>query len=128
VGICDTLKQNSVDVGKISRVTDDKKLALTYRVGGLLALKENTFEEVAHTDHWQIFREHDKATAVYFSEDKTKLHELITELGTYDVPVKLYVFSWSKNEYASELSDYPHIAVLDIPEPILAVYREINNL
>lgn len=121
-------KTELFDVGKISRVTDDKKLALTYRVGGLLALKENTFEEVAHTDHWQIFREHDKSTAVYFSEDKTKLHELITELGSYNVPVKLYVFSWSKYEYASELSDYPHIAVLDIPEPILAVYREINNL
>lgn len=121
-------KTELFDVGKISRVTDDKKLTLTYRVGGLLALKENTFEEVAHTDHWQIFRDHDKSTAVYFSEDKTKLHELITELGSYDVPVKLYVFSWSKNEYASELSEYSHIAVLDIPEPILAVYREINNL
>lgn len=121
-------KTELFDVEKISRVTDDKKLALTYRVGGLLALKENTFEEVAHTDHWQIFREHDKSTAVYFSEDKTKLHELITELGSYDVPVKLYVFSWSKNEYASDLSEYSHIAVLDIPEPILAVYREINNL
>ncbi len=121
-------KTELCDVGKLSRVTDDKKLALTYRVGGLLALKENTFEETEHTDHWQIFSEHNKSTAVYFSEDKTKLHELIEKLGSYKTPVKLYVFSWSKNEYGSELSHYQHVTVSDIPEPILAVYREINNL
>ena len=121
-------KTELCDVGKLSRVTDDKKLALTYRVGGLLALKENTFEETEHTDHWQIFSEHNKSTAVYFSEDKTKLHELIEKLGSFKTPVKLYVFSWSKNEYGSELSHYQHVTVSDIPEPILAVYREINNL
>ncbi len=121
-------KTELCDVGKLSRVTDDKKLALTYRVGGLLALKENTFEEIEHTDHWQIFMEHNACTAVYFSEDKTLLHDLIKKLGDYHVPVKMYVFSWSKNEYASELLDYKHITVSDIPEPILAVYRDINNL
>jgi adenine-specific DNA-methyltransferase len=121
-------KTELCDVGKLSRVTDDKKLALTYRVGGLLALKENTFEETEHTDHWQIFMEHDACTAVYFSEDKTLLHDLIKKLGDYQVPVKLYVFSWSKNEYGSELSAYQNISVSDIPEPILAVYREINNI
>ena len=38
----------------------------------------------------------------------------------------LYIFSWGKNEYAEEFGSET-IEVKDIPEPILKIYKQIQN-
>jgi adenine-specific DNA-methyltransferase len=107
-------------------VTDEDKIKLTYEVGTVLALKENTFDEVKKSTHYQIFSSSKQLTAIYFSENKIDLSELIEHLINQEKPCKLYLFSWTKGEYKHEFSEYENITAEDIPEPILDVYKSIG--
>ena len=93
----------------------------------MIALRENTLNEVEKNDWWQIFEGSGKNTAIYFKEDKERLQLLVEKLEKTGKPCSLYIFSWGKNEYKSEYSS-KNIRVEDIPEPILEVYKEINRL
>ena len=121
-------KTELLDIDHISHVSDEQKIKLTYQAGEMIALRENTFEEVEKDEWWQIFKDGTKYTAIYFKEDKSKLNELIKKMGKLKEKVVLYVFSWGKNEYKNEFTDYKNIRVEDIPEPIIDVYREVNRL
>jgi hypothetical protein len=116
-----------VDVEKLQKVPDEKRLSLTYQAGEMIALRENTFDEVEKNEWWQVFSSKEKTVAIYFQEDKKKLRELVKKLSN-NQEVALYVFSWSKNEYTNEFAEYTNIRVEDIPEPIIEVYKEINRL
>lgn len=116
-----------VDIEKLHHTPDQAKVRLTYQVGEMVGLRENTLNEVEKNDWWQIFEGHGKTTAIYFKEDKEKLQDLVEVLEKKKQPSVLYVFSWGKNEYKSEYSSQ-NIRVEDIPEPILEVYKEINRL
>lgn len=120
-------KTKLVDVEKLQKVPDEKRLSLTYQAGEMIALLENTFEETEKNDWWQTFSSQNKTVAIYFQEDKQKLRELVKKLSAKQ-EVVLYVFSWSKNEYTNEFAEYDNIRVEDIPEPIIEVYKEINRL
>ncbi len=120
-------KTKLVDVEKLQKVPDEKRLSLTYQAGEMIALRENTFNEIEKSDWWQIFSSKTKTVAIYFQEDKQKLRELVAKLSDQE-QVVLYVFSWSKNEYTNEFAEYTNIRVEDIPEPIIEVYKEINRL
>ena len=112
-----------VEVQGLSRLTDDDKLEITKEMGAMIALRENSFEQVEQTSHWQTYENNTQVTAIYYREDKTKIDEYIDKLNAQDKPVKLYVFGWGKNagtEYASK-----KIIVEDIPEPLIEVYKEI---
>jgi len=121
-------KTELLDVEHISHVSDEQKIKLTYQAGEMIALRENAFEEVEKDEWWQIFKDGTKYTAIYFKEDKSKLNELIKKLGKLKEKVTLYIFSWGKNEYKNEFTDYKNIRVEDIPEPIIDVYKEVNRL
>ncbi len=139
-------KTSFVDKDKIEGVDDETKLKLTYEVGEMIGLKEDTLNEIEKTDYWQIFADlkEEKITAIYFKEDKEKLGDLVKKLekiiienkpgGTKinsekykGVKVALYVFSWTKNKYRNEYGS-EDIRVEDIPEPILEVYKDINKI
>ncbi|PIR86445.1 site-specific DNA-methyltransferase [Candidatus Kaiserbacteria bacterium CG10_big_fil_rev_8_21_14_0_10_43_70] len=116
-----------VDIDQIKKVSDDAKVRITYQAGEMIAVREDTLNEVEENEWWQIFESKGKMTAIYFKEDKSKLEELITKLEKKNLPVALYIFSWGKNEYKGEYSS-PNIRVEDIPEPIIEVYKELNRL
>jgi adenine-specific DNA-methyltransferase len=116
-----------VDIEQIHKVPDDAKIRVTYQAGEMIAVREETLNEVEKNDWWQIFESQGRMTAIYFKEDKSKLGELIEKLEKNNTPVALYIFSWGKNEYKGEYSS-ENIRVEDIPEPILEVYKEINRL
>lgn len=118
-------KTDLVDVEKINRIPDEAKIRVTYQAGEMIAVKEDTLNEVEKNEWWQIFEGKGRMTAIYFKEDKSKLAELIEKLEKKDRPTALYIFSWGKNEYKGEYSS-TNIRVEDIPEPILEVYKEIN--
>ena len=116
-------KTDFVETSGLSTLTDEDRLGITKEMGAMIALKENSFEQVEQTSHWQTYENTTQVTAVYFREDKTKIDEYIDKLNAQNKPVKLYVFGWGKNvgaEYASE-----KISVEDIPEPLIEVYKEI---
>ncbi|MFA5010056.1 MAG: DNA methyltransferase [Patescibacteria group bacterium] len=116
-----------VDIEQIHKVPDEAKIRITYQAGEMIAVREDTLNEIERNDWWQIFRGHEQMSAIYFQEDKSKLEELVKSLGKKDMPVALYIFSWGKNEYKGEYSS-ENIRVEDIPEPILEVYKELNRL
>jgi len=120
-------KTDLVDIEKLHRTPDHSKVKLTYQAGEMIGLRENTLKEKEKNEWWQIFEGSGKTTAIYFKEDKEKLHELVDLLEKKKTPAVLYIFSWGKNEYKSEYSG-ANIRVEDIPEPILEVYKEINRL
>ncbi len=121
-------KTELLDVEHISHVSDEQKIKITYQAGDMIALREGTFEEVEKDEWWQIFKDGTKYTAIYFKEDKRKLNELIKKLSKLKEKVVLYIFSWGKNEYKNEFTEYKNIKVEDIPEPIIDVYKEVNRL
>jgi len=116
-----------LDVGCISKISDEQKIKLTHQAGEIIALRENTLYEKEKNNWWQIFYGNNKHTAIYFKEDKSHLRNLVEKLVKIDEKVVLYIFSWGKNEYGNEFSEYPNIIVEDIPEPIIEVYKEINK-
>ncbi|MEX2305133.1 MAG: site-specific DNA-methyltransferase [Waddliaceae bacterium] len=120
-------KTEFVDVESVHNVSDQKKIELTHQAGRMIAFREDTLKETQKNDWWQIFIDKKgKTTAIYFKEDKEKLDELVEKIGKSDKAV-LYIFSWGKNEYKNEFTEYKNIRVEDIPEPILEVYKEINK-
>lgn len=120
-------KTDLVDIEQIHKVSDDAKIRITYEAGEMIAVREDTLNEIEKNDWWQIFEGSGKLTAIYFKEDKAKLNELIAKLEKKNLPVALYIFSWGKNEYKGEYSS-ANIRVEDIPEPIIEVYKELNRL
>jgi len=121
-------KTKLLDIDHISHVSDEQKIKLTYQAGEMIALREGTFEEVEKNEWWQIFKDGTKYTAVYFKENKLKLNELVIKLSKIKEKIVLYIFSWGKNEYKNEFTEYKNIRVDDIPEPIIDVYKEVNRL
>ena len=120
-------KTDLVSVEKIHKISDESKIKVTYQAGEMIAVREDTLNEIEKNDWWQIFEGNKKYTAIYFKEDKTQIQKLIQILEKKGMPVVLYVFGWGKNEYRNEYgSDLIHVE--DIPEPILEVYKEINRL
>jgi adenine-specific DNA-methyltransferase len=120
-------KTDLVDIDSVYKVSDDGRIKLTYRVGEMIGLREDTLNEVQKNEWWQIFEGNGKTTAIYFKEDKTKLSALVELLEKKNRPAVLYIFSWGKNEYKGEYSS-ENLRVEDIPEPILEVYKEINRI
>lgn len=120
-------KTDLVNIEKIHKIPDEAKIRVTYEAGEMIAVREDTLNEVEKNEWWQIFEGKGRITAIYFKEDKSKLGELIDKLEKKNAPVALYIFSWGKNEYKGEYSSQ-NIRVEDIPEPILEVYKEINRL
>lgn len=116
-----------VDIEQIHKVPDDAKIRITYEAGEMIAVREDTLDEVEKNEWWQIFESKGKLTAIYFKEDKAKLAELIAKLEKKNLPTALYIFSWGKNEYKGEYST-ANIRVEDIPEPIIEVYKELNRI
>lgn len=121
-------KTELLDIDHISHVSDEQKIKLTYQAGEMIALREGAFIEVEKNEWWQIFRDGTKYTTIYFKEDKSKLNELVKKLSKLKEKVVLYIFSWGKNEYKNEFTEYKNIKVEDIPEPVIDVYKEVNRL
>ena len=120
-------KTDLVDIEKLQRISDESKIKITYQAGEMIAIRENTLNELDKNDWWQIFESDNKKTAIYFKEDKLKLPELVKILEKEDKSTVLYIFGWGKNEYKNEYST-KNIKVEDIPEPIIEVYKEINRI
>lgn len=120
-------KTDLVNIEKLQRISDESKIKITYQAGEMIAIRENTLNELDKNDWWQIFENEEKKTAIYFKEDKVKIPELIKLLEKENKPTVLYIFGWGKNEYKNEYST-KNIKVEDIPEPIIEVYKEINRI
>ena len=98
-------KTDFVETENLDNATDQDKIELTYKAGEMIAIREDTFDEVEKNDWWQIFSNGKEATAIYFKEDKSKLQKLVDKLDKMNKKVNLYIFSWGKNEYTNEFPE-----------------------
>ncbi len=126
-GSLEYFKTEFVDVENIDKVSDKKKLEFTYEAGQMIALKEDSFREVEKNKNYQIFTNgKDKYVGIYFRENLGKLSEMEKKiLDKKDV--KLYIFSHSENDFKNDYAEYKNVRVENIPEPILKIYKSLNN-
>ncbi len=126
-GSLEYFKTEFVDVENIDKVSDKKKLEFTYEAGQMIALKEDAFKEITKNKFYQIFTdEKDKFVGIYFRENLDKLAEMEKKiLDKKDV--KLYLFSYGVNDFKKDYTEYKNVTVKDIPEPILKIYKRLNN-
>ncbi|MDD5693121.1 MAG: DNA methyltransferase [Patescibacteria group bacterium] len=118
-------------VGKnsILNSTDKDKIELAYNAGELLALAENTLYEQEKNDFYQIFRDRDRYTAIYFSEEMNKYDEFIQKVQNLRATeISVYVFSWEADEDIYEFEDLKNVRIKTIPQPIVEIYKQIYNL
>lgn len=108
---------------------DDKdKIQLAYHAGEMLAIAENTLEQVKKNDYWQVFENKDRMTAVYFREEQDKLDEFVKEVLSLKKPVIVYMFSWEERTEVADFEDNNKISLKTIPQPILEIYKQIYNI
>lgn len=126
----------------VEHATDADKVALTQKAGCLLALGENTLDEVVTARSYQIFKRRggDRSangfeyTAVYFSGNLLqfcKFREEIEKLQqSEDHPrIAVYVFCWGDATiFENEFDDLRGVTIKSIPQPILEIYENLNNL
>lgn len=127
---------------KITDITDADKVALTQKAGCLLALGENTLEEIKTAKSYQIFqlRKGDKPTndfgytAVYFSGNLLHFADFRREIEQIQAAnpltrIAVYVFTWGDPSiFENEFDDLSGITIKPIPQPILEIYQNIHQL
>ena len=127
---------------KITDITDADKVALTQKAGCLLALGENTLEEIRTAKSYQIFqlRKGDKPTndfgytAVYFSGNLLQFADFRREIEQIQAAnpltrIAVYVFTWGDpSVFENEFDDLSGITIKPIPQPILEIYQNIHQL
>lgn len=127
---------------KITDFTDADKVALTQKAGCLLALGENTLEEIKTAKSYQIFqlRKGDKPTndfgytAVYFSGNLLQFADFRREIEQIQAAnpltrIAVYVFTWGDpSVFENEFDDLSGITIKPIPQPILEIYQNIHQL
>ncbi len=117
-------------VGKHSpnKVTDDDRVELSYKAGYLLALSENTLEEIKKTDYYQIFENKDNATAIYFKEDLRGFDDFVKEVESLEKPTSVYIFSWDNAQgFEYNFEHIERVQIKSIPQAILEIYKSINQ-
>lgn len=121
-------KSSFVGKHSVLDVDDKDKLQLAYHAGEMLSIAENTLELTEKSDHWQIFENNDRHTAVYFKEEYAQLDTFIEKVQKLNKPVSVYIFSWEDDPYLDEFEGNGNITVKTIPQPILEIYKQIYNL
>lgn len=128
-GIASNLKYYKTDlipVKRIDQIDDNQRQQLTNKAGQMIAIKENTFEEIEHNEWYQIFENQSTGckTAIYFREDMEKLEELIEKVSFCQTV--LYVYSYGRIDKKLYRYLSKNITIEDIPEPIIEIYKQIN--
>ena len=114
-------------VGKNSILdADDRdKIELAHNAGAMLAIAENTLNEIEKNDYSQLFENEQQYTAVYFKEDFDKFGKFVEKVKSLKKPVSVYAFSWEKEFEFDDFNDNKNITVKTIPQPILEIYKQI---
>jgi len=121
-------KTTFIGKNNIMKATDEDKIELAHQAGDLLALAENTLYKVKENKFWQIYKNGERFTAVYFREELDKFDEFVEMVEKLKCPTTVYVFSWGDEEFAEEFEHIEWVKVKTIPLPILEIYKNIYNL
>jgi hypothetical protein len=102
---------------------------LAHKAGYLLAIAENTLDEIDATQYYQFFENSEKITAVYFKEELNEMERFLEKVEIYNKPIALYLFSWGNSiDYEGLFDHIPNLTIKTIPLPILEIYKNIYNI
>lgn len=102
---------------------------MAHKAGYLLAIAENTLDEIVATQYYQFFENSEKITAVYFKEELNEMESFLEKVETYNKPIALYLFSWgNSSDYEGLFDHIPNLTIKTIPLPILEIYKNIYNI
>lgn len=118
------LKTDFVPKDDIKSISDNDKIAFSHQVGVMLALKENTFDEVKSNKYYQVFTSSEKITGIYFSENIRQLDTLLDYLDAQNLSCCLYAYP----ELDEEDFRGGNITLNEIPEHILKIYQTIGAI
>lgn len=122
-------KTDFVGSNNILSATDEDKSSLAHKAGYLLAIAENTLEEIELSNCFQLFENDKKVTAIYFKEEMTEMETFLEKVENIEKPINLYLFSWgNKSEFEALFDHLEHISIKTIPQPILEIYKKIYNI
>ncbi|MBO7462233.1 MAG: site-specific DNA-methyltransferase [Bacteroidales bacterium] len=114
--------------------SDDDKIQLSLRAGCLLALAENTLEEIETTNCFQIFSDGNRHfTGVYFTGKAAEIPTFAQKLEALRDEnrrnkISAYFFCWGDSEqFEDEFTSLERISLKPMPKPILDIYQSINN-
>lgn len=126
-------------VGKrrCTEALDEDRSALAAKAGALLALAEETLEEVPlsakEAKRWQRFTDGARRhTLVYFSDDLdgfASLAETADAIRAADGAARVTVYVYATgcvDAFENEFDDLSRLSLKPIPEPILEIYKAIN--
>ena len=122
-------KTSFVGKNNILSASDEDKSTLAHKAGYLLAIAENTLDEIEATNFYQFFENTEKVTAVYFKEEMDEMNTFLQKVEALEKPVSLYLFSWGNSSDFEGLFDHiPKLTIKTIPQPILEIYKNIYNI
>jgi adenine-specific DNA-methyltransferase len=116
------------------RATDYDKTELSKKAGCLLALAENTLEEIEASNSYQIFSDgKNHYTGVYFTGRLSEIQTFTQKLETLRdqnrrIRITAYFFCWGDcAQFEDEFTSLERISLQPIPKPILDIYQSINR-
>lgn len=130
-GFGESLKYyHTVFIGKNNVLdTDEDRSNLAHKAGYLLAIAENTLNEIVSTYYFQFFLGGNRLTAIYFKEELDLMNEFIEKVTSYNLLTTVYIFSRADSrEYEDLFEHIANISVKIIPKPILEVYKNIFKI
>lgn len=113
--------------------TDTDCVILSQKAGGLLALGENTLEELKHNNSYQIFSDNGKRfTAIYFTGNLDAFGDFVSEIEQIQqdkqAKIAVYIFCWGcVDSFENEFNNMKGISLKAIPQSILEIYKSINS-
>lgn len=122
-------KTDFVGNNNILDATDEDKTILAKKAGFLLAIAENTLDEIEQTDFFQFFENGKSKTAIYYREELDEMELFIEKVEKIDSILSLYLFSWgNKSEFETLFEHLSNVNVKTIPQPVLEIYKKIYNI
>ena len=125
-GISANVKFFKTDFVKREATDDQTRAQLVSRTKQIIAIKEDTYDEVVSNENFAIMESASKYSAIVYNQDS--IGEIIQVLSLLpgDKPVGIYIFSLSNDRYEIDFENLEkQYSLKPIPEGLLSVYRRI---
>jgi adenine-specific DNA-methyltransferase len=108
---------------------DELKIRITHECTEMLCIREGIYQEQKAVEAYKIFTQGNRVMAVYYDMNLTALKRLQADLSKYDGDKVLYCFTLDPLGLdQSDFVDWKDVRLEPIPQKILDVYEEINEL
>ena len=102
--------------------TDQDRSVVSRKVGYIIGMRHNCFDEVVSESHYQIFANKENKIFIYFEQDLRKFREF-QEYMRGETGIMYSYAGESRAQYGIEEEDFQGIEVRKIPDRFFSVYK-----